>query len=82
MPLFYLEHTIERGGSPTTELRLVDAKNSAQAIGHVAASSIKCSKATHQQAIECTKNGIEVERAGTFDPGPNDYHDGDPKAGA
>jgi len=63
MPIYVLTHTIENGGTPTQERRLVDAKNQAQAIGHIVTSSIVCAVASSADLIECTKAGIDVEKA-------------------
>lgn len=61
--IYLIHHTIERGGTPTEERRLIEATNQAQAIGAVVKSSITCAIATSQDLIDLTKLGVEVEKA-------------------
>ena len=63
MPHYFIHQKIEHGGTPAEEKRLVEAKNAAAAIAHVVRSSIACRLASTQDVIDCTKAGIEVEKA-------------------
>lgn len=42
MPIYLLTTSVENGGTPATERRLISAKNQAQAIGFVVEKSIVC----------------------------------------
>ena len=59
--IYLLTSTIERGGTPRTERRLVCAPNQAAAIRHVIETTITCELASQQDLVECTKAGVEVE---------------------
>jgi len=63
MPIYLLQQSIENGGTPAQEKRLIEAKNQAQAIGFVVEKSIVCKIASTDELIACTKQGIEVEKA-------------------
>lgn len=63
MPIYVIHQSIENGGTPARERRLISAKNQAQAIGFVVEKSIACKIASTDELIECTKAGIEVEQA-------------------
>ena len=63
MPIYIITNTIESGGTPTKERRLIDARNRAQAIAHAVSTAIQCGVASTADLIECTKAGIEVEKA-------------------
>lgn len=62
MPIYLITNSIESGGTPANERRLIDAKNQAQAIAHAVSTSMKCGIASTSDLIECTKAGIEVEK--------------------
>jgi len=63
MPKYKITQTLVQGDDRHEVERLVDAKNKAQAIQHVAADSIKCETATDDDLIRLTKDGVNVEQA-------------------
>lgn len=62
MPTYLLKTTIP-GATPTTRERLVEARNVAQAIRHVAKDTITCEVAGAADCVRLGKAGVDVESA-------------------
>jgi hypothetical protein len=59
MPIYKVVETI----SDKSEVRLVDAKNAAQAVRHVTKRSIACDVLDTADAVALGKQGVEIEKA-------------------
>lgn len=60
MPLYLIHHRLDDKGA--IQRRLVQALNQSKAIAHVVATSITCRVVSNADLIQCTKDGIEVEK--------------------
>jgi hypothetical protein len=61
MPIYKVVETI----ADKSEVRLVDAKNAAQAVRHVTRKSIACDVVDTADAVALGKKGVEIEKAAT-----------------
>jgi len=65
---YLVKLTIEQGGTPKTEERLVQAKTRAQAIAHVVSGSVTCEIATAADIARVVLAGRQIESALESDP--------------
>lgn len=63
MPIYKIKQTLTEGDDKHTVERLVEAKNEARAVNHVAKDTIESEKAENADIIRLTKDGVNLEQA-------------------